>query len=293
MKKTIILIAILIFGLLTPLSIEVQTVKAQHTSDGKGFPLASGINITSPANTTYISNLLTLNITVRGLISPSIYRYIMVYSADGKNNASLPVTSTFVPVEATVTYPNGTITTAPAIIGSYYIITGCVALPELHEGTHNITVYAAYERTNDINTNWPALILDSNTVDFTINYGIPPVISKLSLENKTYNQNNLPLNFTTDKPISWICYCLDGKTNVTITGNTTLTGIPNGSHNIVIYANDTLGNMGASEAINFNVSQKTTLQAGFVYPIAGVVTVGIIIAIVLVLKRRTKPNRLF
>jgi hypothetical protein len=131
-----------------------------------------------------------------------------------------------------------------------------VALPELPEGHHELTVYANYERTST-NHNYPALILDSTTVYFTVDDGTPPIISNLSLENKTYSQNDLSLNFTTDEPTSWIGYCLDGKTNVTIAGNTTLTGLADGSHNLTIYANDAAGNMGASETINFTIAQKT------------------------------------
>ena len=290
MKKTIILIAILALGLLTSFSVKIQTVKAAFTPGGAGFPLCSGINITSPANTTYLSGILTLNVSVRSMPGPIIYSHEMVYSLDGKDNATIPVTSTFVPVEATRQYANGT--TAKVIsIFSYYLISGCIALPELIQGSYNLTVYARYERINDANTNWPALLLDKNTVNFTINNGIPPVISNLSLENKTYTQNSLPLNFTTDKATSWMGYCLDGKTNVTITGNTTLTGLTNEPHNLTIYTNDTIGNMGNSENINFQIYQPATFQTEFTNVMISVLIVGIIIAsITIVLKERAKTK---
>ncbi len=48
-------------------------------------------------------------------------------------------------------------------------------------------------------------------------------------------------------------YSLDGEMNVTIAGNTTLTGVLDGSHHIVVYANDTAGNMGASGTVYFTV----------------------------------------
>ena len=41
--------------------------------------------------------------------------------------------------------------------------------------------------------------------------------------------------------------------NVTISGNTTLTGFDDGSHYIIVYANDTAGNMGASNTVYFTV----------------------------------------
>jgi len=37
----------------------------------------------------------------------------------------------------------------------------------------------------------------------------------------------------------------------------TLTELPDGLHRVKIYANDTVGNMGVSETINFTVAQET------------------------------------
>jgi hypothetical protein len=47
-------------------------------------------------------------------------------------------------------------------------------------------------------------------------------------------------------------YSLDGQDNVTIAGNTTLSGLPNGNHNVTVYATDKAGNV-ASETISFSV----------------------------------------
>ena len=48
-------------------------------------------------------------------------------------------------------------------------------------------------------------------------------------------------------------FSLDGQTSVTIVGNVTLAVLPEGSHNIVVYAKDTAGNTGTSETIYFNI----------------------------------------
>ena len=40
---------------------------------------------------------------------------------------------------------------------------------------------------------------------------------------------------------------------MTINGNTTLTDLPNGYHNITVYATDEAGNTGASETVYFSV----------------------------------------
>lgn len=81
----------------------------------------------------------------------------------------------------------------------------------------------------------------------------PPEIKVLSLANQTCNESTVSITFTTNKPFSWIGYSLNERENTTITGNFTLTNLPNGTHNLTVYANDTLGNMGASETFNFIV----------------------------------------
>jgi hypothetical protein len=80
----------------------------------------------------------------------------------------------------------------------------------------------------------------------------PPIILIESPQNTTYATASVPLSFTVNKPTSWIGYSLNGQANVTITGNTTLT-IPDGSHTIVVYADDTFGNMGSSNTVYFAV----------------------------------------
>jgi SagB-type dehydrogenase family enzyme len=81
----------------------------------------------------------------------------------------------------------------------------------------------------------------------------PPIISILSPENKTYTVNTVPLTFTVTEATSWIGYSLDGQMNVTTTGNTTIVSLPDGTHTITVYANDTAGNMGASSTVYFVV----------------------------------------
>jgi nitrous oxidase accessory protein NosD len=82
---------------------------------------------------------------------------------------------------------------------------------------------------------------------------IPPKISVLSPVNQAFNESSVPLLFTVDKQAVWIGYSLDGQDNVTISGNTTLTGLPNGDHNVTVYATDQFGNTGASETIYFTL----------------------------------------
>ena len=95
----------------------------------------------------------------------------------------------------------------------------------------------------------------SSPTYFTVDT-VPPSISVLSLQNKTYTVNEVPLNFAVSKPTSWIAYSLDNQANVTMKENTTIAELNEGSHNVIIYANDTIGNMGCSETIYFNVAKQ-------------------------------------
>jgi len=122
-------------------------------------------------------------------------------------------------------------------------ITGNTTLTGLSDGTHNLTVYA---------TNIFGNIGSSVRVHFTIDTTLPS-ISILSPENKTYDTTKIPLNFTVNETVSWMGYSLDGQANVTIAGNTTLTGLSDGMHSLVVYARDTAGYTGASETIHFSI----------------------------------------
>jgi hypothetical protein len=168
---------------------------------------------------------------------------------------------------------------------SPYVIAGYVALPELPEGPHKLTVYANYERTST-NPSFPEFIWDNSTVYFTVDDGHPPVISALSLENKTYSQNALSLNFTTDEPTSWMGYCLDGETNVRVAGNTTLTGLSDGSHSIIVYAKDKAGNVGTSEIVFFTVDTQKPFPKAFVATASGALVAVVVLGLRVYFKKR-------
>jgi N-acetylneuraminic acid mutarotase len=85
---------------------------------------------------------------------------------------------------------------------------------------------------------------------------VPPAVAVVSPENKTYNVTSVSLVFTVNKPVVWIGFSLDEQDNVTITSNTTLTGLTNGLHNVTVYAKDAFENMGASETITFTIAKE-------------------------------------
>jgi hypothetical protein len=135
-------------------------------------------------------------------------------------------------------------------------------LTEIPEGTHSVVVHArergAYERHDYVSgfitktyvTNF--FIDGSSSIVFTVDLK-PPKISVLSVENKTYYTSEVPLTVATDELLSQIAYSIDGHENVTTVGNTTLTGLAIGEHNVTVYASDLAGNIGASKTIYFNI----------------------------------------
>lgn len=88
-------------------------------------------------------------------------------------------------------------------------------------------------------------------------YGtVPSKISIVSPENKNYAIGNVSLTFTLNKPVSWMGYGLDNGETVTVSGNTTIAELPDGLHNVTVYAKDTFGNTGKSETVSFIVAKQ-------------------------------------
>ena len=81
-----------------------------------------------------------------------------------------------------------------------------------------------------------------------------PDIAVQSPEAKTYYESYVSLNFTVNEPVSLMQYSLDAQDNITITGNTTLSQLSYGLHNVTIYAQDNAENVGASETIIFTIA---------------------------------------
>jgi len=81
----------------------------------------------------------------------------------------------------------------------------------------------------------------------------PPSILIAWPENGSFVGEDVPLSFQIGEIPFWIGYSVDSQPNVTISGNTTLLGLPEGVHSVVVYANDTAGSMGASSPVYFTV----------------------------------------
>ncbi len=164
---------------------------------------------------------------------------------------------------------------------AYY---GSIVLPKLPDGTHNVTVWVRAEQ--DFLSTWANIWATfSKTITFTLDT-LSPSILVLSPKNTLYNTTSIPLTLTTNEPFSTLAYSLDGQENKTITGNTTLTNLPNGNHNVTVYAWDEAGNTGASENLEFSVNAPELTQVAVIVIFVAVSAVATGLGLLIFKKRR-------
>ena len=200
----------------------------------------SHITISSPQNTTYYENSVLVEFTVKAFYSVEDVGYSL---DDGPVERITDLK--FIKSEDT---PGVYLFKTVYYLGRFY-------LKNLQDGNHSITIYEGVQYSMRTHGNGYE-VHQYSSVNFTVD-SAPPTLANLSIENRTYNQTDLPLSFAVDKEVSWVGYSLDDHANVTLSGNTTLSGLSDGVHSIVVYANDTAGNMGKSTLILFSVQKST------------------------------------
>jgi hypothetical protein len=82
----------------------------------------------------------------------------------------------------------------------------------------------------------------------------PPTISVKSPENRTYSTSNISLAYTVSESATWVGYSLDRGKNVTISGDTLLTGLTQGAHRIRVYANSRDNLYGKPDEVHFTIA---------------------------------------
>jgi hypothetical protein len=117
---------------------------------------------------------------------------------------------------------------------------------------------------------------------------VPPRISVSSPVHMVYNETSVPLTFLIYETSSPMSYSLDGQDNVTINGNTTLTELPNGSHNLTMYVTDQSGNVGISDIIYFTVDVPEPFPTALVVAasVAAVAVMGVDLLVYLMKRKR-------
>jgi len=215
----------------------------------------------------YWGNMVVGNVT-------SVY-----YDLNGEQqNLSVPEIQAFVPPK------NGSL---PATYLSYSIPLN------LTNGQYTIQIYVEASSfympslaTGILNTTVSAV---SQPIYFAVKFPQPIILAP---ERITYNESNVPLQFTIGgSSASWIGYSLDNKANVTITGNTTLTGLTNGEHYLTVYTNDTLGNSYASQTISFFVALRTNASTNTILEVSATIVVVIAIGVIVYFRKRTHNHK--
>jgi hypothetical protein len=140
-----------------------------------------------------------------------------------------------------------------------------------------ISVYSSFSTTS------------SYTLDFTVE--APPAISTISPENQTYNSKSIPLLFCVNGDYASLEYSLDNLANVTIAGNTTLTGLSYGYPSLVVYADDTFGNTVASKTIYFTIAQQG-VNPLYLFPILVVIFVIVLLIALIIYRKRQLRTKL-
>ncbi len=236
-----------------PLNYSVQDISL----DSCWYSLDNGPNISLPncANTTLTS------------LADGTHR-VIVYANDSLGRTSYDVehfTVDTTPPEVNVISPvNNTLYGVNVINLNYTVsdniaITWCgysldgganVTLPNctnttltaLTNGVHNVTVYVRDIAGNE----------NKSFVNFTVN-SVAPVVSIIIPEDYAYYaKSNVSLNYTakdTDLDSCW--YSLDNGPNISLPNcaNTTLTNLADGTHRVIVYANDSQGHESYDDTI--------------------------------------------
>jgi hypothetical protein len=230
--------------------------------------------ILSPENNTaYASHTVSLNVSVTMPESNNMTLYV----------SEIYYFASWLPSGKHVDIGQGSFNLTGLPKGPNWIVV-CAAATALAYNTHTeihgiyaTTYYVAYR------------IASSSLINFTID-PIAPRLLSLSVENKTYSSSNVPLDVLVNEPVSQVIYSLDGQANMSVAGNMTLIGLPDGGHELTVYVKDLAGNAGNSETICFSVDASEPFPAAPVAA-ASVATIAVLSVGLLVYfkKRNHKP----
>jgi hypothetical protein len=242
------ILALLISSFVIPLVVEAQTEPPNvDTVDTLGPATFIGdeiddvVVILSPKSSTSCENPVQLNFTVEATGLLGQFGNVGVSVDGGVINSVTDFVNKSV-VEA-----------GPDWYWFRTTVLASVTLPTLSEGNHDVTVYYGWV----VGSNRRYVVHAYATVDFVVvnvDSTAPSVSIQSPRNNLTYDVPDVELMFLVNETVAWMGYSLDGGDNVTVSNNMTLTGLFNGAHCLTIYANDTFGNMGVSETINFTIA---------------------------------------
>jgi hypothetical protein len=197
----------------------------------------------------YPNASVQLNVRANVLPSEPDITYIR-YSLDGKANITL---SSLAEEENTWYW-----TTTKGVIAPGTAFTAKVYMDNLADGKHTLNVYAHYADGKEM----------SKSREFTVDTNYKPYkpdLVILSPQNQTFTTAEVPLTFVVNEPILHAHYMLDredpflflsGETE--LTGNSTLTGLSNGIHNITVTLVTAKGSTSQTTHFTINTDETST-----------------------------------
>jgi hypothetical protein len=133
-------------------------------------------------------------------------------------------------------------------------------LKGLSVGKHELKISLSYSTPleQNIGTEYQTK-LKSLTVYFSVDDTTSPAVFLTSPSNTTYTENMVKLQFTINESAS-VGYILDGQEMISVTQNPTLmlSGLSDGTHSIMLYAQDESGNIATTQTVYFTIDTLET-----------------------------------
>jgi hypothetical protein len=261
------------------------------------------ISILSPKNdTVVISGNVSLNFKVRVVIPvmPELFYYYLGLSAVYYKASWLPNTTYLNLTTIKNSIPDRTrifSNDSVARWGTHWTLSGyelnpnfSIDLTGIPEGPQSIEVFAVESGSRKYSQSGITIcygrytLVTSSIVHFTVDN-----ISTWSPQNKTYDTSDIPLLFKVHDSFTQISYSLDGQDKVMVSGNTTLIDLPNGYHNVTVYATDEAENTGASKTIIFTIAEPQSELFPTTLVIASLTSVAVaIVGLLFYFKKRKR-----
>ena len=278
MRRLVVLLLILalVGSTIAPfLSVKANLMFIEAPAPANSNPI---IKITSPKeNATYTNGTINVCFTVTGSNDPSFVDMSLNgwYKGDWMNSSERAYG------EVGIYYR------IPIFLQYNFDVTG------IPFGEHSLWITAS-GRADFIKNNSPIpKYLCSLASTLCVNFSVRsnPIITFPLSQNCTFTDSSFPLNFTVDHSVTEMTYSLDKQESVPISGNTTLTDLPNGQHNVTVYATDEFGYTGASGTLFFNVDAPDAPEFPVVPVVALIAAASIVACVgVLVLKRKYRQS---
>jgi hypothetical protein len=236
MRKTALALT-LILGLSVLAVAEMKLVETVEANPGV-FAIMPRTYIHSPENKTYTTGSVPIDVSFE--ISQKAYDKSPNPTIDIQlDNAGFKMKGWF-RIPAEFVSANDT----------WVIFHGASVLENLPDGPHTVRCSCSATTLGSIYDTVASFVVEARV----------PTVTILSPEEQAYDNSSIPLSFSIDEPISKATYSLDQQADVTVDGNTTLTGLADGAHSLTVYATDVAGKVGTSDRLPFTVGEAPSIS---------------------------------